>query len=317
MSLNFDKTAGMLRAQPIDTIPIHHPVFLEKQVHTSILCLDRIHPEVSGNKFFKLKYNLQEATHQRKQAVLTFGGAYSNHIYATASAASELSLRSIGIIRGDGPDPNNPTLLHAQSKGMELKFISREDYRKKNSPEFLKRLKEEFGDFYLIPEGGTNQLAVQGTGEILDEKHLEYSHICTSIGTGGTFCGIAGCLLPTQTLLGFSALKGEFIREELGQLMEKFKIRPKGALDLMTSYHFGGYARWNKELIDFMHWFYSAFEIVLDPVYTSKMAFGFWDLLQKNYFPPNSRILLIHTGGLQGNIGFSQRTGIELPTLSG
>jgi len=316
MSLNFDKKARMLHLSPVESQILHHPLFLEKQVKVSMLRLDNIHPEVSGNKFFKLKYNLTEAKNQGKNSILTFGGAYSNHIYATASAAQEAGLQSIGIIRGDHQDLKNPTLLHAQSKGMNLHFISREAYRKKNTPEFLNKLQTQFGDFYLIPEGGTNSKAILGTAEILQEKHHKFTHVCTSIGTGGTYGGLAKSLAPHQTLLGFSSLKGEFIREEIQQLLEKYHIQSKGILAVMTSYHFGGYAKWNPELIKFMHEFHKEFDIVLDPIYTSKMVFGFWDMLQKNHFPANSEILLIHTGGLQGKIGFTQRTGITLPIPS-
>jgi 1-aminocyclopropane-1-carboxylate deaminase len=306
----------MLHSNPVQSQILTHPLFLEKQVQVSMLRLDSIHPEVSGNKFFKLKYNLTEAKNQSKNTILTFGGAYSNHIYATASATQEVGLQSIGIIRGDHQDLKNPTLLHAQSKGMNLHFISREEYRKKNTPEFLTKLQSQFGNFYLIPEGGTTSQAILGTAEILQEEHYNFTHICTSIGTGGTYCGLAESLAPHQTLLGFSSLKGEFIRKEIQQLLEKYHIQGKGNLAVMTSYHFGGYAKWNPELIRFMHEFHKDFGIILDPIYTSKMVFGFWDLLQKKHFPANSKILLIHTGGLQGNIGFTQRTGIRLPVLS-
>lgn len=316
MSLNFDKNAGMLHSNPVENQVLEHPMFLDKQVQVSMLRLDTIHPEVSGNKFFKLKFNLCEAKNQGKKTLLTFGGAYSNHIYATASAAKEAGFQSVGIIRGECQDLINPTLKHAKEKGMDLHFISREDYRKKNTTDFLERLQNQFGDFFHIPEGGTNGFAIQGTAEILEKKHHDFTHICTPVGTGGTYCGLAKSLFPRQTLLGFSSLKGEFIREEIQQLLEKHHIQPEGTLDLKTDYHFGGYAKWSKELINFMNWFSTTFGIILDPIYTSKMAYGFWDLLQKNYFSANSKILLIHTGGLQGNLGFTQRTGIDLPTLS-
>lgn len=306
----------MLIAQPCETFSLHHSLFKDKKVEASLLLLDRIHPEVSGNKFFKLKYSLQEAKNQGKHTLLTFGGAYSNHIYATAAAAREVGLHAIGLIRGDELDYDNPTLNYARSKGMELHFISRADYREKYSAEFKTNLKNQFGEFFLIPEGGTNKLAIQGTAEILDERHLDYTHICTSVGTGGTFCGLAKPLKKHQTLLGFSSLKGEFIREEVRHLLKNYDIHPKGNIELITAYHFGGYAKWNKDLIDFMHWFFEEFGIILDPIYTSKMLAGFWDLVQKNYFPPNSKVLLLHTGGLQGIEGFSKRTGIPLPTLS-
>jgi 1-aminocyclopropane-1-carboxylate deaminase/D-cysteine desulfhydrase-like pyridoxal-dependent ACC family enzyme len=280
-----------------------------------MLRLDRIHPEVSGNKFFKLKYNLEFARKQGKNTVITFGGAFSNHIYATASAARSAGFQSIGVIRGEELDGQNPTLLHAKQCGMKLHFVDRQSYRQKKSREFLQKLKILFGDFYLIPEGGTNELAVRGTKEILTESQSPFTHICVSIGTGGTFAGLASGILPRQELIGFSSLKGEFVIQEMNDLLSRFGIESKGKLEVQTQYHFGGYGKHNPELIDFLLWFYDEFQIPLDPIYTGKMAFGVWDLIGKTHFPKRSKILIIHTGGLQGNVGFQEKTGIRLPIL--
>ncbi len=315
MSRNFVKIVLMLLPQSIPCNLLSHPLLDQKQVEVQFLRLDQVHPEVSGNKFYKLQYNLQQALSQNYHQVLTFGGAYSNHIYATAAAAKEVGLASIGIIRGELLDVQNPTLAFARAAGMTLLGISREHYREKNQAEFLENLRKQFGDFYLIPEGGTNALAIQGTREILIGSHSEFSHVLTPIGTGGTFAGIAASLLSHQKLLGISALKGEGIREEMTDLLNAEGIQSPGILEVFTQYHQGGYAKWTTKLIDFIHWFWDAFGIPLDPIYTGKMAFACWDLLQQNYFPPGSRILLIHTGGLQGNEGFTQRTGIALPSL--
>lgn len=315
MSRNFVKIVLMLPPKSIPCDLLSHPLLDQKQVEVQVLRLDQVHPEVSGNKFYKLRYNLQQATSQNHRHVLTFGGAYSNHIYATAAAAKEVGLASIGIIRGELLDAQNPTLAFARAAGMNLLGISREHYREKNQAEFLENLRKQFGDFYLIPEGGTNALAIQGTREILTGSHSEFSHVLTPIGTGGTFAGIAASLLSHQKLLGISALKGEGIREEMTDLLNAEGIQSPGILEVFTQYHQGGYAKWTTKLIDFIRWFWDAFGIPLDPIYTGKMAFACWDLLQQNYFPPGSRILLIHTGGLQGNEGFTQRTGIALPSL--
>lgn len=305
----------MLHPQPVETVTLLHPIFEEKRIAVSMLRLDQVHQTVSGNKFFKLKYNLEKAKNQGKFTILTFGGAFSNHIHASASAAKELGLKSIGVIRGEDSDKNNPTLAYARAQGMHLYFVSREDYRLKNTPEFLNRLEDVFGDFYLIPEGGTNPLAIKGTSEILTEQHQEYSHVCTSIGTGGTFAGLAQSLQPKQTLIGFSSLKGEFIRKEIEQLVLANAIQTLGKLEINTAYHFGGYAKWTTELIEVINWFWDEFGIPIDPIYTSKMVAGFFDLVKKNQFTPGSKILLIHTGGLQGLSGFQHRTGIQLPIL--
>lgn len=315
MSRNFVKIVLMLLPQSISCDLLRHPLLDQRQVEVQVLRLDQVHLEVSGNKFYKLQYNLQEALRQNHRQVLTFGGAYSNHIYATAAAAREVGLDSVGIIRGELLDEQNPTLTYARTAGMTLYGITREHYREKTQPEFLENLRKQFGDFYLIPEGGTNALAIQGTREILTARHSSFSHVLTPIGTGGTFAGIAASLLPHQHLLGISALKGEGIREELTNLLHAEGIQCPGNLEIFTQYHQGGYAKWTRELIDFIHWFWNEFGILLDPIYTGKMVFACWDLLQQNYFPPRSRILLIHTGGLQGNRGFTQRTGIALPSL--
>ena len=314
MSLNFGKSHQMLHASPTDTLRLLHPLFEEKKVEVSLLRLDQIHTEVSGNKFFKLKYNLEEAKKQGKTTILTFGGAYSNHIYATASAAAAEGFKSIGIIRGEDLDAKNPTLLHAKRNGMHLQFSSREDYRNKTSEEYLDQLRTVFGDFYLIPEGGTNSFAIQGASEILSQSHLDFTHICTAIGTGGTFTGLAKSLQPHQNLLGFSSLKGEFIRAEIAQLLKNNGVDEKVSTEIFTEFHVGGYAKWSPDLIEFIHWFWEEFNIALDPIYTGKMVYGCWKLLEKSHFSPYSKILWIHTGGLQGNVGFAQRTGIALPT---
>jgi 1-aminocyclopropane-1-carboxylate deaminase/D-cysteine desulfhydrase-like pyridoxal-dependent ACC family enzyme len=305
----------MLPRHPVSVQPLIHPLLREKAVELSILRLDQVHPEVSGNKFFKLQYNLEEAKKQGKDTLLTFGGAFSNHIHATASAAKLEGFESIGIIRGQELDGQNPTLIHAKNQGMTLHYVDRESYRQKDSPEFLEMLQAQFGDFYLIPEGGTNELAVRGTKEILDAAHAEYSHCCVSMGTGGTFAGLASRILSHQHLMGFSALKGDFIIQEMNRLLGKFGIRSAGTLEIQTEYHLGGYGKHQPALIGFMNWFYAEFQTPLDPIYTGKMAFGVWDLIIKNRFPPGSKILLIHTGGLQGIAGFNQKHGLRLPTL--
>jgi 1-aminocyclopropane-1-carboxylate deaminase len=275
--------------------------------------LDQIHPLASGNKFFKLKYNLEQAKKDGKKTLLTFGGAYSNHIYATAAAALQEELNAIGVIRGEETQPLNPTLKAAREKGMKLHYISRSSYRQKESPDFIDQLHKLFGDFYLIPEGGTNALAIKGTSEILTPEDRTHTHICTSIGTGGTYTGVAKSLLPHQKLLGFSALKGSFIHEEITQLLKKSQIEPQGMIQILDNYHFGGYGKHTDKLLEFIRWFYQTFQILLEPLYTGKMFYGVFDLIEKKYFPKGSKILLLHTGGIQGIAGFNERFGLSLP----
>jgi len=303
----------MLIPNPTPIQFLAHTILAEKGIELAIKRLDLVHPEVSGNKFFKLKYNLEKIKSDQKSKILTFGGAFSNHIYATAEAAYAENLESIGIIRGERIEPLNATLARAEKLGMQLHFVDRKIYRNKTEPEFLASLKEKFGDYYFIPEGGTNKLAIKGTQEILNIEDEKFSTICSSIGTGGTFTGLYSTLSAQQNLLGFSSLKGEFIHREIADLIEMHQLKSQGEYQIFTNYHFGGYAKYKQELIDFIWWFYESFGIVLDPIYTGKMAFGIWDLIQGNHFSNGSKLLMIHSGGLQGNAGFTELTGIKLP----
>ena len=258
---------------------------------------DVLHSEISGNKFRKLKYNLTEAQNLGFTKLLTFGGAYSNHIAAVAAAGKEFGFETIGVIRGEELQEKyleNPTLKKASENGMQFEFVTRTQYRDKNNLEFLDQLKEKFGDFYLIPEGGTNNLAVKGCKEILTDDDKLFDFICCAVGTGGTISGIINSLKPHQKAIGFPALKGDFLTEDIQKYAENSQW------NLVTDYHFGGYAKINDELKQFMKQFFKKYLISLDPVYTSKTFFGVINLISKGYFKPDSKILIIHTGGLQG-----------------
>lgn len=263
---------------------------------------DLIHPFVSGNKFRKLKYNLLQAKTENQFTLLTFGGAYSNHIAAVAYAGRENGFQTIGIIRGDelaDKIASNPTLKFAQECGMQFEFVSREDYRLKTEAAFLEQLENKFGSFYLIPEGGTNALAIKGCEEILTQEDGIFDYVACAIGTGGTISGIINSALPHQKILGFPALKGDFLQDEIRNFVRQDNW------ELITDYHFGGYGKVTNDLIDWINQFYEQTQIPLDPVYTGKMVFGIVDLIAKNYFPENAKILLIHTGGLQGIQGMN------------
>ena len=279
----------------------------EKDISLYIKREDLIHPTISGNKYRKLKYNILEAQSQRKKTLVTFGGAYSNHIAAVAALGKEEGLKTIGIIRGDelGNDLNktllsNPTLKYAYDCGMQFKFVSRTEYRDKNSKSLLANLKSEFADFFLIPEGGTNELAVKGCEEILSNETDQFDYICVSVGTGGTISGIINSAETHQNIIGFPALKGDFLIDEIKKWTDK-----KSNWKLNLDYHFGGYAKTTDELIQFINNFKNKTKIQLDPIYTGKMMFGVVDLINKNYFAKGSRILIIHTGGIQGIQGMN------------
>ncbi|WP_413614498.1 1-aminocyclopropane-1-carboxylate deaminase/D-cysteine desulfhydrase [Flavobacterium sp. N502540] len=284
-----------------------------KGISLTIKREDLIHPFVSGNKFRKLKYNLLQAKAEHQETLLTFGGAFSNHIAAVAYAGKEQGFRTIGVIRGEelfDKIEENPTLKFAQENGMQFEFVTRDAYRNKNEDFFIGKLKDKFGDFYLVPEGGTNELAVKGCEEILTEEDAIFDFVCCAVGTGGTISGLINSALPHQKILGFPALKGDFLTDEI-RIFAK-----KDNWDLISDYHFGGYGKVNLELIEFINAFFEENKVPLDPIYTGKMIFGVIDLIHKNYFPEHSRILLIHTGGLQGiegmNIKLKQK---KLPIL--
>lgn len=270
-----------------------------------ILREDKIHPSISGNKFRKLKYNLGEFQKGNYDSVLTFGGAYSNHISAVAAAGKEFGIKTIGIIRGEelaDQTEENPTLRFAKSCGMEFKFISREQYRFKSNPAFLEELKSEFGNIYILPEGGTNPLAVKGCEEILGSHTEIFDFICCPVGTGGTVSGLINSAQNHQKILGFPALKdSDFLKNEINLYANRSNW------ELVPQFHFGGYGKTCEELINFTNYFKKEFEIPLDPVYTAKMIFGILELIKEGFFPRGSKVLAVHTGGLQGIEGMNEK----------
>ena len=262
---------------------------------------DLLHPHISGNKFRKLKYNLVAAKAQNKTKLLTFGGAFSNHIVAVAATGKEFGFETVGLIRGEELATQieaNPSLKFARDCGMELEFISRENYRQKNDPALLLHWQKKYGDFYLLPEGGTNDLAIKGCEEILSAAN-QFDFICCAVGTGGTISGLINSAQPNQKIIGFPALKGDFLQEDIRNFTHNKNW------ELCSDYHFGGYGKITPELIRFMNDFNAQHQIPLDPIYTGKMVFGVLDLIQKKYFPEGAKILLIHTGGLQGIRGIN------------
>jgi 1-aminocyclopropane-1-carboxylate deaminase len=300
--MNFNSTVESKNQQ------VFLPILEEKKVELFIKREDLIHPFVSGNKFRKLKYNLQEAKKLKKKALFTYGGAFSNHIVATAVAGKIAGFKTFGIIRGDELGKKleetleeNATLREAHNNGMKFQFVSREQYRQKSSFGFVEKMKNKWGDFYVIPEGGTNCLAVDGCEEILTKEDSEFNYICSAVGTGGTISGLINASKKNQKIIGFPALKGNFLSEEI----KKYVGRKKN-WSLQKAYHFGGYAKHDEELITFINNFTAETGVLLDPVYTGKMLFGILDLIKKDEFTEGSKILAIHTGGIQGIAGVNQ-----------
>ena len=281
------------------------PLLESKNIKLYVKRDDLIHPIIGGNKWRKLKYNIAALTENKP--VLSFGGAFSNHIYALAGMGNMLGVKTIGVIRGEPCEPLNRTLAYAKKSGMQLYYVSREDYRLKEAPAFIEKLKLKFGDFTLLPEGGSNKLALQGCSESMDELNQQlddYDVVCVPCGTGGTLAGLVSSGVINQTnkkIMGFSVLKGgDFLNENIDKLLSGNDKKNKN-WEINLDYHFNGYAKKTPELIDFISAFKKEFNIKLEPVYSGKMFFGLFDLIKKDCFIRGATIVAIHTGGLQNS----------------
>ncbi|MBS1736983.1 MAG: pyridoxal-phosphate dependent enzyme [Bacteroidetes bacterium] len=296
--------AGIELKLPLIEI-IDDQLLIEKGIQLKMLRLDQVDSTISGNKIFKLHYYLENALKNNIKSIVTFGGAYSNHLAATAYACKKSGLNSIGIVRGERPQCPSPTLQFCAQQGMELIYTARKLYQnisQKNSfdlPEL-----DTKKDFITIPEGGYGIEGSRGAGGIpaFFDQNI-YSHVCLAVGTGSTLSGIANNL-TTAKILGFPALKGlKDIEERMLFLGTK-----KTNWQIIPDYHFGGYAKYDASLISFMSTFYHHHQIPLDFVYTGKMMYGVYDLIHKGFFEKGAQILCIHTGGLQGNQSFPKGT---------
>ncbi|OSZ80350.1 hypothetical protein CAP36_03600 [Chitinophagaceae bacterium IBVUCB2] len=276
----------------VDNLSI--PLFIEKGIEVSVLRLDKIHPLISGNKWFKLRYYLEDAKEQNKKTIVTFGGAWSNHILATAASCKLSGLNSIGIIRGEESSNLSPALLQAKAEGMQFFFISREDYHFKTIPAELNN-----DENYFINEGGYGRNGAAGAATILDYcKKEAYDKICCACGTGTMIAGLINSATPHQEIIGISVLKNN---HELDKKIRTLLNTDTASFQLIHDYHFGGYAKYKPELIDFMNKFYQQTAIPSDFVYTGKLFFSIHQLAKDNFFMPGSKLLLIHSGGLTGN----------------
>lgn len=296
-------------------IPIQkilEPFFVEKGVELFVKREDLLHPEVSGNKWRKLKYNILDAKEKGFNKIFTFGGAYSNHIAATAAAGKMHGLKTHGFIRGDELAVDNSTLRAALAHGMDFTFVSREQYKKRNNLTlFLEGTGIAEDDGFFIPEGGGNALGVLGCSEIVEDLS-DFDLIVCACGTGSTLAGIVNGLGVNQKALGFPVLKNAaFLLNEV----ESFLLNPtmkKGKWELNLDFHFGGYAKKNDQLIDFIQDFWKNHHLKLDPIYTGKAMCGLYEFIKNKNSKVKLKIAFIHTGGLQGVEGFEQRYGLEL-----
>jgi 1-aminocyclopropane-1-carboxylate deaminase len=302
LKLNFNGE----NVESVPTIKVDSPFLADVGIDLFVKREDMIHPHLSGNKYYKLKYNLEEAKNNGYKTLLTFGGAYSNHIYATAAAGKIFKFKTIGVIRGEEHRILNPTLSFAKECGMELCYIDRNTYRNKTSADVIKLLVEEYGRFYLIPEGGSNVFAVKGCTEIINSIENDFDYVCCAVGTGGTLAGLAAGLNGSRKVLGFSILKGaDFLNERVRMLLKSYSGKELKNWRINFDYHFGGYAKFNLKLINFIENFTRRVNIPIEPIYTGKMLYGIFDLVKNGFFPSGTRIIAIHTGGLQGLRGLS------------
>lgn len=286
---------------PLEKLAV--PLFEERGVEVFVKRDDQIDQEISGNKWRKLKYNLMAAKAEGYQKVLTFGGAYSNHIAATAAACKRFGFQSVGIIRGDELHADsNPTLQKAADDGMQLLFISRSEYKHREDEAWVRQLAARH-EAFDIPEGGSNELALKGVSELMTEIDIAFDYIICPVGTGGTLAGLVKGLRSNQQAIGISSLKGEaYLENSVLELTEH-----TNSWELIHDYHFGGYAKYDQELIAFINQFFEESQMSLDPVYTGKMMYAVFDLIKKGKFPQGSRLVCVHTGGLQGIAGFNQQ----------
>jgi len=275
----------------LSILKLHSPI---QQLHSNFLQQhkielfvkrdDLIHKDISGNKWRKLKYNLLAAKKQQQNTLLTFGGAYSNHIHATAAVGKYFNFKTIGIIRGEAYEKLNPTLQDASDWGMQLEYVSRISYKQKHTDSFIAQLKQQFGNFYLIPEGGNNELGVKGCREIIDEIEDDFDTLCIDCGTGTTMAGLVTALNNRLPVLGFAVLKNaSFLSRDIKTHIENYSSKKTDNWSLNLDYHFGGFAKTSDELFKFIQSFYLDYKIQLDPVYTGKLFFGLFDLIKQGF----------------------------------
>jgi 1-aminocyclopropane-1-carboxylate deaminase len=292
--------------------PIPHPVAISRGVRLLLWRDDLLNPDLPGNKARKLKYNLVAAREQGHTRLLTFGGAYSNHLAAVAAAGRLHGFDTIGLVRGEEHTPLNPTLARCVADGMQLHYLDRTTYRRRAEPAFLADMQQQLGPAYLLPEGGTNTLALRGAAELIGElrQHTDFDAVAVAAGTGGTLAGMALGLAEDNYpahVLGIAALKGaDFLRTEVDALTQAAIGQTLTNYELHLSYHFGGYAKLPPELRTFIRQFEAEFGILLDPIYTGKLLFGVLDLIERGHFAVGSTVVAVHTGGLQAWAGFGQ-----------
>jgi len=283
---------------------IEHELFHEHGVELYIKREDLVHPQISGNKWYKLKHNLQYAKQQGYTRLVSFGGAFSNHLHALAYAGQQFSFETLGFVRGERIEPLNPTLADAEQWGMRLEFLNRSDYRQRRDAEFVAQLVEPFQPCFIIPEGGANQWALAGCAEIvagIKSQLSDFDYVCLPCGTGATLAGVVAALDERVEVFGFSALKGATsLAGEIAAMIAEFSDTNTTQWQLVDKFHCGGFAKITPELVAFMQNWQQQTGVALDPIYTGKMMLGLCELVKRGYFPAGAKVVTVHTGGMQG-----------------
>jgi 1-aminocyclopropane-1-carboxylate deaminase len=279
----------------------------EKGISVTVARLDKIHEQVSGNKLFKLHYFIEECLTTTHKTILTFGGAFSNHLVATAFLCKEKGIKCIAVVRGEEPKALSHTLEQCKKLGMRLHFISRSDYKDIEQDFYIQKLKKHFGNFTIVPEGGYAKAGAKGAALIADLWDDEtITHICTCVGTATTLAGILLNAKHTHKVIAIPVIKNMIDIEERVKNLTGINFGEK--LIQFNNYHFGGYAKYNSDLIGFMNKFYEQYNIPTDFVYTAKMMYAIMDKIEMGYFEKGSNIMCMHTGGLQGNYSLPNNT---------
>jgi 1-aminocyclopropane-1-carboxylate deaminase len=299
---------------------ISHPIFTKHHISVAIKRDDQIDNIISGNKWRKLKYNLRHAKSTGAKGIITFGGCFSNHIHAAAFACHQQNLPVIGIIRGEESNQDNYTLAWAKHWGMQLNFVDRKTYRLRNDESYLQYLQQQYPDHIIVPEGGSNALALTGVAEIIDElnQQTEFDTLMTPVGSGGTLAGLILGDKAQHQLIGISVLKQKDYLQSQVQSLLSDTAKQWNNWQVMTQYHCGGYARFSRQDAEKIRQFSRITGIDFEPVYSGKMVLALLELIESGYFPPQHRIILLHTGGLQGLAGMFERGLLdsdEWPTL--
>ncbi|WP_051302900.1 1-aminocyclopropane-1-carboxylate deaminase/D-cysteine desulfhydrase [Psychromonas aquimarina] len=307
------KLQTLINPSPLQRI--RHPLLEQHQVHLSVKRDDLLHGDISGNKWRKLKFNLIEARSSQINHILSFGGAYSNHIHALAAAGFHLGFKTSAVIRGEAAYVSNPTLKQAAAWGMNLQFVTRKEYRQRNESEYLHQLQKQYPDAFIVPEGGSNIFALAGLAEavqeIQEQSETSVEHIITATGSGGTLAGLISAFKDhksTTRITGIAVLKNaDYLNQSVHSLLQQAAVKSGAPWELKTQFHHGGYAKVSEQLISFCRQFSEQTSIPVEPVYTGKMFYALFQLIKQGYFKKGEHIVALHTGGLQGLNGLKQR----------